>query len=80
MVSGLDEKGKKTKEPFKAMNYIGYTATPYANIFIPIDLECAGADLGNDLFPSDCIISLPKPYRYIGANEYLFAAFINVCP
>lgn len=55
---------------FENRSYVGYTATPYANIFIPNDLECAGADLGNDLFPSDCIISLPKPYRYIGANEF----------
>ena len=55
---------------FDNKSYVGYTATPYANIFIPNDLEMAGEKLGNDLFPSDCIISLPKPYRYIGANEF----------
>jgi hypothetical protein len=55
---------------FDNKSYVGYTATPYANIFIPNDLEVAGEELGNDLFPSDCIISLPKPYRYIGANEF----------
>lgn len=55
---------------FECKSYVGYTATPYANIFIPNDLAVANEDLGNDLFPADCIISLPKPYRYIGANEF----------
>lgn len=55
---------------FECKSYVGYTATPYANIFIPNDLTVASEDLGNDLFPADCIISLPKPYRYIGANEF----------
>lgn len=55
---------------FECKSYVGYTATPYANIFIPNDLSVASEDLGNDLFPADCIISLPKPYRYIGANEF----------
>ncbi len=55
---------------FECKSYVGYTATPYANIFIPNDLAVASKELGNDLFPADCIISLPKPYRYIGANEF----------
>ena len=54
---------------FECRSYVGYTATPYANIFIPNDIRVATEELGNDLFPADCIISLPKPYRYIGANE-----------
>ena len=53
---------------FDCRSYVGYTATPYANIFIPNDIE--NKELGNDLFPADCIVSLPKPYRYIGANEF----------
>lgn len=55
---------------FECRSYVGYTATPYANIFIPNDIRVATKELGNDLFPADCIISLPKPYRYIGANEF----------
>ena len=55
---------------FECKSYVGYTATPYANIFIPNDLAVASEELGSDLFPADCIISLPKPYRYIGANEF----------
>lgn len=55
---------------FECRSYVGYTATPYANIFIPNNLKDAVEEFGNDLFPADCIISLPKPYKYIGANEY----------
>lgn len=53
---------------FECKSYVGYTATPYANIFIPDNIN--NQELGNDLFPADCIISLPKPFRYIGANEF----------
>lgn len=61
---------RKLLNHFECKSYVGYTATPYANIFIPNDLSVASEDLGNDLFPADCIISLPKPYKYIGANEF----------
>lgn len=59
---------RKLLDHFDCKSYVGYTATPYANIFIPNNID--NKDLGNDLFPADCIISLPKPYRYIGANEF----------
>ena len=43
--------------------YVGYTATPFANVFInPEDAE--------DLFPSDFIIALPKPNGYMGVKEF----------
>lgn len=43
--------------------YIGYTATPFANVFIdPSDSE--------DLFPSDFIFSLPRPNGYMGVREF----------
>lgn len=46
--------------------YVGYTATPYANVLIdPTDIH--------DLFPRDFIISLPTPVGYMGA-----AAFHNL--
>ncbi|RII32954.1 hypothetical protein D2A34_19145 [Clostridium chromiireducens] len=66
---------RKLLDHFKCRSYVGYTATPYANIFIPNDIgnltpKSSIGELGNDLFPADCIISLPKPHRYIGANEY----------
>lgn len=42
--------------------YVGYTATPYANIFIDPTQE-------DDLYPKDFIISLPAPSNYIGPDK-----------
>lgn len=43
--------------------YVGYTATPFANVFIdPEDAE--------DLFPADYILSLPRPEGYMGVAEF----------
>lgn len=46
---------------FAKSAYVGYTATPFANIFIPL------AD--DDLFPRDFIINLPAPDNYIGPEK-----------
>ena len=54
---------------FKCLSYIGYTATPFANILIDTQFE-------DDLFPRDFIVSLKKPISYIGAEE-LFGAIDN---
>ncbi|RZU51204.1 Z1 domain-containing protein [Krasilnikovia cinnamomea] len=43
--------------------YVGYTATPYANVFVdPADVE--------DIFPRDFLISLPRPVGYMGAEDF----------
>lgn len=43
--------------------YVGYTATPFANVFIdPSD--------GEDIFPSDFLISLPRPAGYMGVQDF----------
>ena len=43
--------------------YIGYTATPFANVFIdPSDAE--------DIFPRNFIISLRRPPGYMGASDF----------
>jgi hypothetical protein len=43
--------------------YVGYTATPYANLFIdPSDVE--------DLFPGDFLISLRRPSGYMGPADF----------
>jgi hypothetical protein len=47
---------------FAKSAYVGYTATPFANIFIP-------ADEGTDLFPRDFIINIPPPPNYIGPEK-----------
>lgn len=47
---------------FKRSSYIGYTATPFANVFINPDSQ------RNDLFPSNFIYSLKAPTNYVGAS------------
>jgi hypothetical protein len=62
---------------FEQSAYIGYTATPFANIFIPIleQESVKGLNLsikdyeytvGQDLFPKDFIINIKAPSNYIG--------------
>jgi hypothetical protein len=47
--------------------YVGYTATPFANIFI--DPKSNDAMRGQDLFPRHFIVSLDPPSNYFGANK-----------
>lgn len=45
-------------------NYLGYTATPFANVFVnPKDPA--------DIYPRSFIISLPRPSGYMGARDFL---------
>lgn len=46
---------------FRRASYVGYTATPFANVFINPDPD------RNDLFPSNFIYSLKSPSNYVGA-------------
>jgi len=52
---------------FARKAYVGYTATPFANVFID-----HGADhevLRDDLYPRNFIHSLPEPQGYFGTNR-----------
>lgn len=49
---------------FSRSSYVGYTATPFANIFI--HEQNTTKEEGPDLFPSSFIISLAAPSNYIG--------------
>jgi hypothetical protein len=49
--------------------YVGYTATPFANVFInPADTA--------DIYPRSFVYSLPKPAAYFGSRE-LFGAQVS---
>ena len=48
--------------------YVGYTATPYANMLIPRD-NAEQEQIAKDLFPSNFIIQLDAPSNYIGPKE-----------
>lgn len=47
--------------------YIGYTATPFANVLI--DPAADDPTLGKDLYPKDFIINMPKPDGYFGSEK-----------
>ena len=43
--------------------YVGYTATPFANVFVDPDDE-------RDLFPANFVLSLHRPPGYMGVQEF----------
>ncbi|MDD6082726.1 MAG: Z1 domain-containing protein [Oscillospiraceae bacterium] len=67
-VSKTNELIRRILGLFSCCSYVGYTATPYANVFIPPNID--DSELGNDLFPKDFIVCLPKPNGYVGAMEF----------
>lgn len=58
---------RKLLKLFPKHNYVGFTATPFANVFIDPDTD--DDMIGNDLFPSDFIYSLDSPNNYIGPEK-----------
>lgn len=58
LVKGCDYEGKPASAQFQAMNYVSFTATPYANV-----LNEAYKD---SLYPSNFICSLPESKEYFG--------------
>jgi hypothetical protein len=52
---------------FRRSTYVGFTATPFANIFI--DPSSTDEMLGDDLFPRDFIHLLEPPTNYIGMDR-----------
>lgn len=55
---------------FRRSSYVGFTATPFANIFI--DPTSSDEMFGDDLFPRDFIHLLEPPTNYVGMDR-LFA-------
>src|SRR6266478_2832754 len=76
---GFDEDGKPDEDhdptktnrnirlllrSFEKVAYVGYTATPFANIYIH-EKGCT-RELGDDLFPRSFIVNIPPPSNYMG--------------
>ena len=59
---------RKLLRVFKSRSYVGYTATPYANIFI--DPKTPETEFGSDLYPRDFVFRAPRSNMYIGAREF----------
>ena len=66
-VTAINKGIRKLLVLFEKANYVGFTATPYANIFIDPDTE--QEMLEHDLFPRDFIYALEAPSNYIGARS-----------
>ena len=66
-VSRINGQIRQLLRLFDRSCYVGYTATPFANIFIDPDSE--NEMLGHDLFPRDFIVSLDPPDNYFGATR-----------
>ena len=60
LVNGRKADGSKPKTSFQSMNYISYTATPYANVL--------NESPGESLYPKDFICTLPESSEYFGAK------------
>ena len=60
LVKGCDAEGNVSTATFQAMNYISFTATPYANVLNEAYRE--------SLYPSSFICCLPESKEYFGAK------------
>lgn len=66
-VSRINGQIRQLLESFDRSCYVGYTATPFANIFI--DPRDESDMFGADLFPEDFIVSLDPPDNYFGPGR-----------
>ena len=66
-VSRINGQIRQLLDVFDRSCYVGYTATPFANIFIDPDSD--DEMFGEDLFPRDFIVSLDPPDNYFGASR-----------
>lgn len=58
----INEGIRKIIRALPAVSYVGYTATPFANVFI-------NPHESDDLYPEDFITDLPRPKNYFGTRE-----------
>jgi hypothetical protein len=62
--TAINEKLRSILALFHRSTYVGFTATPFANVFI--EPETDDEMLGDDLFPRDFIYTLEAPTNYVG--------------
>lgn len=66
-ITRINEEIRKIIRALPAVSYVGYTATPFANVFI--DPYPRNDDALDDLYPEDFITALPRSKNYFGARE-----------
>ncbi|RFB67377.1 MULTISPECIES: Z1 domain-containing protein [unclassified Herbaspirillum] len=66
-ITEINKAIRKIIQALPAVSYVGYTATPFANVFAnPFPTS---KDELDDLYPEDFITALPRPEAYFGARE-----------
>jgi len=65
--AAINERIRALLRLFRRTTYVGFTATPFANIFIDPDTE--HDMLGDDLFPRDFMYALEAPTNYVGPEK-----------
>ena len=76
--TAINKEIRKILKLYSKSTYVGYSATPYANIFVNPEAQYEENEDGQpvlpDLFPSDFIVLLESPKNYIGAKD-MFMGF-----
>lgn len=67
-LSVTNEYLRQILQQFPRRTYVGYTATPFANVLIDSDEN--HPEFGPSLYPRDFIYCLPRPGGYIGLEDY----------
>ncbi len=66
-MTAINQRIRELLKMLPAVSYVGYTATPFANVLInPYPGEGQALD---DLYPRDFITALPTPSEYFGAER-----------
>jgi hypothetical protein len=68
--TAINSKIRELIQHFEKVSYVGYTATPFANILIDGSEE-------QDIYPKDFFISLEKPPTYFGPEELFGRMGVN---
>lgn len=66
-ITAINKKIRLVLKNFRKSAYVGFTATPFANIFIDPMFDENAED--QDLYPRDFIISLSSPDNYFGPQK-----------
>lgn len=66
-MTAINELIRKLLEKLPCVSYVGYTATPFANVLI--NPYADRTDRLDDLYPKDFITALPTPEGYFGAEK-----------
>ena len=74
--SSTNERIRTLLSLFTRKAYVGYTATPFANVLI--DMTTEHRQLNDDLYPRNFIISLPRPSSYFGTSQ-IFQGDLSDC-